>query len=75
MEQGYLLGTGICSLTLEAANYSEPKVNAAEDSKYSHEPDLLLSVLCRNVFDCIFSATMSVKSEHSIVSSIKVVHL
>ena len=39
----YPLGTGICSLTLEPANHSEPKIDAAEDSKSKDEPDLLLS--------------------------------
>ena len=38
-----LLGIGICSLVLEPANHSEPKIDAAEDSKSKDEPDLLLS--------------------------------
>ena len=57
VEQRYPSGTGTCSLTLEPINYSEPKVDAAEDSKYPEAPDFILSVSCKDVPDCIYSAT------------------
>ena len=57
VEQRYPSGTGTCSLTLEPINYYEPKVDAAEDSKYPEAPDFILSVLCKDVPDCIYSAS------------------
>ena len=57
IEQRYPSGTGTCSLILEPINYSEPRIEAAVDSKYPEQPDILLSVLCKNVPDCIYSAT------------------
>ena len=57
MDQRYPPRTGICFFVLEPINYSEPKVDAAEDSKYPEAPDFILSVLCKDIPDCIYSAT------------------
>ena len=57
VEQRYPTGTGICSLVLEPINYAEPKIDAAVDSLVLDKPDLLLSVMCNNIPDYIFSTT------------------
>ena len=67
VEQRYPSGTGTCSLTLEPINYSEPKVDAAEDSKYPEAPDFILSILCTDVPDCIYSATAPGVSSKSLI--------
>ena len=62
VEQRYPTGTGIYSLVLEPTNYSEPKIDVAVDSLVPDEPDFLLSVMCNNIPDCIFSTTMAGQS-------------
>ena len=61
IEQRYSGGTEICALVLEPTDYSEPKIDTAVDS-LPDEPEFLLSVMCNNIPDCIFSTTTTGQS-------------